>query len=181
MTTAQTNEMTEIVDGLKRAANDALHRESPDDFSFVEQQLNLLDARIREVQQSMWASEATTAANHLENGDPLTDADLAVIRAFLISDAERYVQHENNFNDWVNELNRLMDDVSRRLDGMNRDSIADVRGVMKDAVRLMPDIRNYLDEKRRIAQFETALQALDKTSREMMARILREQLANARR
>ena len=181
MTTAQTNEMTEIVDGLKRAANDALHRESPDDFAFVEQQLNMLDARIREVHQSMWSNEAVKAANHLESGDPLTDADLAVIRAFLISDAERYVQHENNYNDWVNELNRLMNDISNRIEAMDRDNIADLRGVMKDAVRLMPDIRNYLDEKRRIAQFETALQSLDKTSREMMARILREQLASARR
>jgi hypothetical protein len=181
MATAQAHEMTGIVEGLKRSANDALHRESPDDFAIVEQQVNLLDAKVRDFQQATWVNEAMTAAHHLEDGDALSDADLAVIRAFLISDAEHYVMHEDSYMAWVHQLNHLMDDIAHRLEQVDRESIADLRGVTKDAVRLMPDIRNYLDEKRRINQFESALKSLNHSSRDTIARILREHLASARR
>jgi hypothetical protein len=59
--------------------------------------------------------------------------------------------------------------------------VAELRGVLKDAIRLVPDIRNFLEEKRRIHKFETALETLDEPSRQMMAHILREQLESPKR
>ena len=69
-----------------------------------------------------------------------------------------------------------MDDLCKRVNTVDRETIADLRGVLKDAIRLVPDIRNYLDEKRRVEKFEQALETLDKSSRDMLVRVLREQL-----
>jgi hypothetical protein len=112
----------------------------------------------------------------LEKNEPLTPADQDVVRALLISDAEGYLANENNFNDWVAELNRLIKDLERRTNTIDRDSIADFRGVLHDAIRLFPDIRNYFSEKRRIEKFENAIAGFDKTSRELLHRLLSEKL-----
>jgi len=52
------------------------------------------------------------------------------------------------------------------------------RGVLKDAIRLVPDIRNYLEERRRVEKFEVALHTFDATSRNALARLLTEQLGS---
>ncbi len=181
MPTSEIDHITETVAGIQQAYDGALQRESPDEFGFVEQQINRLEATVREMQQEMWSAEARQAIEHIEDAQPLTPDDVAVIRAFLISDAEGYVANENNFRDWTCELARLLDEISRRTATVDRESIADLRGVLKDAIRLVPDIRNYLEEKHRIRQFNTALQSLDKPSRDMIGRILREQLESPKR
>ena len=176
MTMTDTDQLVEAVQGLKEAAKSALAQGSVDDFEAFERYLNEVDAYVRETQQSLWADEARATLRRLEKGDPLHDQDTDLIRAFLISDAERYLKHENNYDDWLKELKRLVDDLCKRVNTVDRDTIADVRGVLKDAIRLVPDIRNYLDEKRRVEKFEQALGTLDTSSREMLVRVLREQL-----
>jgi signal transduction histidine kinase len=180
MTTADANRLADTVDALQETALTALGKESPEQFEFVEQQINRLEATIREIQQEMWGAEVRTAIDHLEEGKALTNQDLAVIRAFLVSDAEAYMAHENNYEDWVQELSRLLKDMRQRAANVSRETISDLRGVLKDAIRLVPDIRNYLEEKRRIRQFDAALKSLDRPSRQMMAGILQEQISSPR-
>ncbi len=181
MTMADTDQLVETVQSLKEAAKNALAHESADDFEAFERYLNEVDAFVRETQQSLWANEARATLRRLEKGDPLNEQDNELIRAFLISDAERYLKHENNYQDWLTELKRLVDDLCKRVNTVDRDSIADIRGVLKDAIRLVPDVRNYLDEKRRVEKFEQAMDTLDKSSRDMLARLLREQLRSNKR
>ena len=64
---------------------------------------------------------------------------------------------------------------------VTRDSISDLRGVLKDAMRLVPDIRNYYAEKLRVQKFENALITLDQTSRKMLAEVMTEQLRSTNR
>ena len=176
MTMVDTDQLVETVQGLKEAATSALAHGSADDFEAFERYLNEVDAFVRETQQSLWANEAKATVRRLEKGDPLNQQDHDMIRAFLISDAQSYLAHENSYNDWLNELKRLVDDLCKRVNTVDRETIADLRGVLKDAIRLVPDIRNYLDEKRRVEKFEQALGSLDKSSRDMLVRVLREQL-----
>jgi len=181
MTMVDTDQLVETVQGLKEAATSALANESADDFEAFERCLNEVDAFARETQQCLWADEARATLRRLEKGDPLDNQDSDLIRAFLISDAERYLKHENNYEDWVKELKRLVDDLCKQVNMVDRDTIADVRGILKDAIRLVPDIRNYHDEKRRVEKFEQALKTLDKSSRDMLVRVLREQLRSEKR
>lgn len=181
MSTVATDQLTETIASLTEAAKNVFANDSVDDLESFERYLSEVDAFVRETQQSMWASEAKATLRRLEKGEPLGKPDLDLIRAFLISDAEGYLKQENNYNDWQRELTRLMSELGTRANTVTRESIADMRGVLKDAVRLVPDLRNYLDEKRRVEKFEQALKSLDKPSRELLCRVLREQLMSPKR
>lgn len=181
MMTVETDQLVETIQSLKETASCALAHDSADDFEAFERHLNEIDAFVREVQQSLWTNEAQGAIRRLEKGDPLNEQDQELIRTFLISDAESYLKYENNYRDWLNELKRLVDELCKQVNTVDRDTIADLRGVLKDAIRLVPDIRNYLDEKRRLEKFEQAIGTLDKPSRDLLVRLLREQLRSPNR
>ncbi len=180
-TTIDTDQLTDTIQGLKDAAASALQHESVEDFEAFERYVSEVDTFIREVQQSLWANDAKATIRRLEKGEPITDTDREVVRTFLISDAQRYLAHENNYQDWIKELNRIVAELGRRVNTVDRNSIADMRGIIKDAVRLVPDIRNYLEEKCRVEKFERALDTPDKASRELLVRVLREQLRSGSR
>lgn len=181
MTTAAPTALQDTVATLTEAAQAALTNQTTEDFVALERYLAEVEVYARELQQSMWSREAKTAISHVEGGSPLTPTDQEVIRAFLISDAEHYIRLENNFPDWCKELERLMTDVAKRVNTVDRGNIAELRAVLKDVQRLLPDIRNYLDEKARIARFEEALSHLDSASRKLMGKVLREALENPKR
>ena len=45
-----------------------------------------------------------------------------------------------------------------------------------DAMRLVPDIRNYLTERHRVERFDVAVDQLDEPTRKTLIRIIREQV-----
>lgn len=181
MTQLDTQQLSETIGGLKEAAANALAHQSADDFEAFERYLSEVDGYVREVQQSLWANDARGTLRRLEKNEPLNQTDREVLQTFLISDARSYLKHENNFEDWVSELERLVDGLDKRVNTTDRNSIADVRGILKDAIRLVPDIRNYLEEQRRVERFDQAITSLDQTSRDMLVRVLKEQLRSEKR
>lgn len=181
MPTVAPSALQDTIAELTETARAALMHQTVEDFVALERYLAEVEGYVRELQQSMWSREAKTAIAHVEGGSPLTAADQEVIREFLISDAEHYVEVENSYSDWCRELERLMADVAKRVNMVDRGNIAELRAVLKDVQRLLPDIRNYLDEKARIVRFEQALENLDVSSRKMMGKVLREALENPQR
>ncbi|MFQ5489106.1 MAG: hypothetical protein ACE5GE_00175 [Phycisphaerae bacterium] len=176
MTKVAANQVADTVQALKDAADQAVADQCPDRFGLFEAKLNQLDAACREIQQEQWQHEAQEAIDHLQAGSPLTEQDTEVIRTFLIADAEHYLAVENNFQDWVDEIRRLLDEMANTSDNLDRDSIGRFRGVLKDAIRLVPDIRNFLEERRRVEKFEAGLHTFDADSRQALAHLLAEQL-----
>jgi hypothetical protein len=170
MSTVDTAQLSETMQGLKNSATEALRNHSADDFEAFERYLSEVDGYVREVQQALWADEARTTIRRLEKGEPLSASDQDLIRSFLISDAQAYLQHENNFTDWT------IATLSKKVSRIDKHCIAELRGVLKDAIRLVPDIRNYLDEQRRVEKCEQALHNLDKTGRDLLLRLLKDQL-----
>jgi signal transduction histidine kinase len=181
MQTATTTNLPETVDIINQAAEYAVTHESVEAFEAFEKQLNELQTLVRELQQAMWKTEARAVIKHLEANEPLTTTDTEVIRTFLISDAEHYLAHENNYEEWLGELRRLMADIARRAGDVKRNTVGDLRGVLKDATRLVPAIRNYLEEKQRVERFQTAMQTVDDTYRNLLIKILAEQLESPKR
>jgi hypothetical protein len=161
---------------LRLTVETAIRDRSTEDMELVERQIGKLDTMVREAQQSMWAVEVRTAIRRLENNDALSEADIEVVRTFLISDAEQYLALENNYEEWVSELYRLIDEITQRSADISRDNIAELRGVLKDMSRVVPDIRNHLDEERRVLLFHNAVRTLDGDARRSLARLLRDQL-----
>jgi len=176
MATVGCEELCEQVQALQEIAAAAVENESAQDFEQLERQFNQLDTLLREMHQAAWSTECEAAVDRLESGEPLTQTDLDVIRAFLVADAEHYLTIENNYPDWLNEVPRLVEDIARRSQNVDRDTLGELRGVVKDAVRVVPDIRNYLDERARVERCEVALHTYDTASRSMLAKVLREQL-----
>lgn len=181
MSVTATDQLTDTFNALKQAVDTAMAKPNAEDFASFEQYLTEVEAYAREAQQAMWVDEAKQAIKNLEKGHPLSEADFDVIRTFLISDAEQYVAVENNYGDWQNELKRLSNDLQQRARTVDRDSIAALRGVLKDAIRLVPDIRNYLEEKDRVEKLDSALKSLDQPSRDMIANLMRDQLRSEKR
>jgi hypothetical protein len=181
MSTVDTAQLSETILSLKDAAGSALQNQSAEDFEAFERYLSEVEGYVREVQQSLWAAEARGTIRRLEKGDPLNDADEKLLRAFLVSDAQAYLRHENSFGGWVKELERLIADLSTRVVAADRESISDLRGVLKDAIRLVPDIRNYLEEQRRVEKCEQALKHMDAGSRTLLLSLLKDQLRSEKR
>ena len=181
MTTVATDQLVETIQDLKNAAMDALTAETPDAFSDLEKFVSEVEAYTREVQQTMWGDKARSVIGNLGTDAPLTPGDKETIRTFLISDAEFYLKHENDYGNWKRELTRLMDDLCRRANTIDETAIGDLRGVLKDAQRLVPDLRNYTEEQERVEKFNNALNSLDRSARDMLARLLTEQLRSTDR
>jgi hypothetical protein len=181
MSTVETNQLRDVATSLQEWANEAIRKASAEEFERFEKGLNDFEAACREVQQDLWADQAQAAIQRLRDGDPLGDADREVIRAFLVSDAEYYLKLENDFDNWIAELHRLLGDIASRIGNLNRDSVAELRGVLKDAIRLVPDIRNYLEERERVNRCKAAMEDLDSDSRKLLARILEQDLEDPNR
>lgn len=176
MALAQTDELIDTIEELVQAADFALSTETGEQLAEFEKHVNEVDAYVREAQQSMWRDQAKITIRSLERGEPLTPNDKDLIETFLISDAEQYLKHENNYEDWKHELKRIMKEVKQRSRTADRNSIGDLRGILKDAVRLVPDIRNYLDERGRVEKCKSALDNLNEPARKLLVQLLREQL-----
>lgn len=181
MTTTAIDQLTEVIQELKTAADSALSVNEVKAITEFERHLSKVDTLVRETQQHLWADEARTTIKNLKQKDPISETDKETIRTFLISDAERYLALENNFQDWTGELNRLMDELIKCSNVVDRDSVADMRGYLKDAKRVVPDIRNFLDEKVRVEKLEEALKTLDPASKKMLANLMEEQLRSSKR
>ncbi len=154
MPTATTTQLVDCTELLKSAGESALHRPTVEDFIDIERQLGEVDTLTRELQQSLWRNEAKHTIKRLESNEPLTESDREVIRTFVVSDAQHYLDEENNFPDWLREFRRLLTEMDRRAHTVDRESIGPMRGVVKDAVRLIPYIRNYLEVQRRFDRFD---------------------------
>lgn len=181
MSAAATTQLTQSVHSLSQRVETALKSSSVDELERFERQLGELSGLVRELQQGMWTDAARQAIAHLEGNETLTDADYEVIRIFMVADAEYYLANENNYDEWLDELRRLIGEMSRTAGKVDRESVGNLRGILKDAQRLVPSIRNYFEEKQRITKFDAAVHSLDSSSRKLMAEILREQLNSAQR
>ena len=118
-TTVDTAQLSETIHGLKDAAGSALQNQSAEDFEAFERYLSEVEGYVREIQQSLWAGEARGTIRKLEKGEPLNDADQTLIRSFLVSDAQAYLRQENNFGDWVQQINDGGEDAVRCLGPAN--------------------------------------------------------------
>jgi len=174
-------DLSEIVESLSALVRSAALDRSPEAFESVEQQISRFEAMVREVQQARCSAETKRAIRNLQQGQPLAPEELEAIRMMVVGDAEFYLKHENNLNEWLAELDRLMAEV-RRLAATGEDrALAELRGVLRDAVRLLPNIRSYMEEKRRLDRFNTAFASLDPANRRLLVELLQEMLDSPRR
>ncbi len=139
--------------------------------------LTQLDGHVRETIQEETADRALAVIRKLETGARLGEDDLELIRLWMVSDAEFYVQLENDHPNWEEELGRLADVLGgHRRSVLTLENLGRIRGTLRDALRVVQDLVYFEQQKRRIRDFEAAIRRLGREDRLALARLLQQKL-----
>ncbi|HMF43180.1 MAG TPA: hypothetical protein VKQ32_21055 [Polyangia bacterium] len=162
------------------AAHGGARREDIGSFQSLTPRFEDLLGSLRESYQSSVAAPARAVIEKLRRGaDPSPD-DLALIESFVVGDAEAYTRMENDFQNWLAELTRLVRSLSAKSGRLEGPTSLDAMGEVQDAQRVLGDICNYLEQAERVARYKrTTSKPLDSEGKAMLAEILERQLASA--
>jgi hypothetical protein len=133
---------------------------------------------VREEMQRKTAGEIETIVEKLHSGDAITEWEISLIKAWIVGDAEGYVEMENNLPDWLAEYGRLQESLA---DFEGKDCSAEellaLHGILEDATRISYEIANFLEKQERMKRLDSALaNGLDQSERDVLARVLTERL-----
>lgn len=181
VSTTTANPLASVINGLKALTREAISTRSPEHFETLEQQINRFEATVREMQQSMLSERSKSALKNLRAGRPLSEEEKSVLQSVVVGDAESYLRVENNLQDWINELQRLIGEMERLARCEDEATMSQLRGVSKDAVRLMPSLRAYMEEKDRLDRFNRAMANLDEPNRHILTQVVSEMLSSPKR
>ena len=168
------------VDGLSRLAFGVDMDVDEGKLHQVSLALAKLDDDLREAVQSETANKMTEVIGKLKNDRRISAEDLALIRLWMVSDAEFYVQLENDFQNWISEINRLFSHINSLNQGeLDLKTMGQISGSIRDALRVIADVVYFRQEEQRIHRFERATQTLYSEDKQHLARLLRRKLRSS--
>jgi hypothetical protein len=147
-----------------------------------------LGARRNEVREAFQARTAThlrVVTERIASGQSLSDDDLALVRQWIVGDADSYLHHEGDLDEWTAEHARLetaLADYEGR--SLNEGDLLELKGILEDAVRVAHDIANFLEKRERVNRFEEMMADRDRWStedRQRLAGLLRGKLESPNR
>ena len=112
--------------------------------------------------------------NKLSNNSQISLEDIALIKLWIIGDAQSYTEGENNLNDWIQEYKRLADIlVTYENRNCSAEDLFKLSGLLEDAVRVSYDIANFLEKKDRVSKFQlTVSEGLDREAKKILVNVL---------
>ena len=141
--------------------------------------LSDLEGHMREYVQKTTQDEIKGLLKKLRNGGELTRDELQLMKLWIVGDAAHYTRMENNFDDWTQELKRLVDEINRRKSAKpDLEAAVELRALLQDGIRLLPNIIYFLQEKSRIKKFHGAAYELDRKERDFLIALLKEKMAS---
>ncbi len=139
--------------------------------------LNRFDATMREFIQVETQDRINKIIDKLNKNGQLNSEELDLVRLWIVGDAEYYTKMENNFNDWMKELGRLVAQIEQKQGAtLDAETALQLRGSLRDAISVMEDILYFLQQKERIERFEESTQELDSEEKRYLSRILSQKL-----
>jgi hypothetical protein len=150
----------------------------------LDQKLRTLDSLCRETFQETLSDAYTHIAAKLDRGETLTSGERKAVELLFTGEATYYLKTENNFHDWIAELQRLVQELEEtRAGGLN--SLADlmhVQALCRDAMHVTPEVIYYLREKQRVEQFRESLEGeISPEGGKLLARMIRDLMASPHR
>ncbi len=143
--------------------------------------LGELEGELREGVQTSTEKEIKEIIKQLKDGKELTTSQDKTLRLWIVGDAEHYTKLENNYDDWMAELKRLVDSIcSLQGEDFGTDVAMQLRALIYDATRVMDDLIYFTQHKERLERFEEATRELDKDERVHLVRILEQKLKSGR-
>jgi hypothetical protein len=155
-------------------------RQAMTDGAFQQAASQVSDAKngVREEMQRKTSPKIEAIIANLQSGDPLTTDEVALMKEWIVGDAEGYTEMENNFQDWLSEYDRLETSLAR-YEGKDctLDELSQLQGILEDATRTSYDIATFLEKQERMKRFDAAVaDGLDEDERDTLARVLTEKL-----
>ena len=146
-------------------------------FNKVTAPLVALGDYLREQMQAETSEKISKIINNLKSDEEITEADLMLIRLWIVGDAASYVQMENDYQKWLEELNRLFG-VIEELKGqdLSLENMYKLQGTARDAIRVIGDIVFFKQQQERINKFENASKNLNSGNKLVLAKILKQKL-----
>ena len=146
-------------------------------FNKVTAPLVSLGDYLREQMQAETSEKISKIINNLKSDEEITEADLMLIRLWIVGDAASYVQMENDYQKWLEELNRLFG-VIEELKGqdLSLENMYKLQGTARDAIRVIGDIVFFKQKQERNNKFENASKNLNSGNKLVLAKILKQKL-----
>ena len=146
-------------------------------FNKITAPLVSLEDHLREQMQAETSEKISTIINELESDGEITESDLMLIRLWMVGDASSYVQMENDYKQWLEELNRLFG-VIEELKGqdLSLENMFKIQGTARDTIRIMGDIVFFKQQQDRINKFENASKNLNSENKVVLSKILKQKL-----
>lgn len=136
-----------------------------------------LGAYLREFVQNETDIEIKTVIKKLRDGNQLSEADMEMIRLWVVDDAAQYMRLENNLEEWQDEFKRLMEEITKYKDvKADVKSACELRGLFRDGSRVLADIFYYLEQKDRVSKFEQASKNLGPQERSILIGLLEQKV-----
>ncbi|MFW6027598.1 MAG: hypothetical protein ACOC91_02200 [bacterium] len=150
---------------------------APDTLNSLSHALANLDHSLREKMQEETRADMERIVGELERDGALSPQDKELIRAWMVGDAESYLNVENNFGDWTAELNRLLDEIaSARGKALSPAQMTELQATVRDALRTAANVHYYQEQRVRLQRFRDATADWSRDDKKILARMLRSKL-----
>ncbi len=147
-----------VKDNIDQVFEQAKSSSDPNIYLRLGNFLEDLKSNLRERLQENTKSEIQNILRKLEAGENLLSGDIDLLRLWVVGEAQTYVETENNFDDWVRDLGRVVAEIKAVPDGsLNLQKILQLKGLAHDGRRSVADIMNYLEKKERVRLFEESI------------------------
>ena len=152
-------------------------------YEELNRQFNQVETTARETYQAALRNDYEGLVQKLENGGSLTPAEQETLRLLIVGSADFYLQSEDDFQAWKDELQRLAQEIGA-MQAAGLTTVGDLmrlQALCREAKRVLPDVLYYLREQRRVRRFETSMQEpLNPENARHLAVFLREIMSSDR-
>jgi hypothetical protein len=168
-----------VVNELIEMARRSFRDETEAHYQDFHTQVNELDGLARETVQAKLDDLYWPILSKLEEDKPLTAAEHSMLELLMVGEAKYYLKHEDDVEQWRNELKRLIEEIKRlQASGLDEiDGLMRLRALCREATRVLPDLAYYFRERERVRQFEAITSGtIDTETRRSLANLIKEMM-----
>jgi hypothetical protein len=172
----------EYLKGMSQAMKQAQADNTSESYGYVATEIVKSKNLILQAIEQATAGDIAAIIGKLENNQPLNQAEKEMVKLWVVGDAEGYVKMENNFQDWLQEYRRLMDNISDWEGKIGSiQELVEVHGLLEDAIKMADAIAHYLEDRERVTRCENALSNLNTEDGKFVAGLLKSMLTSPER
>ncbi|OGS05812.1 MAG: hypothetical protein A3G41_07825 [Elusimicrobia bacterium RIFCSPLOWO2_12_FULL_59_9] len=166
-----------LVEAITSSIENAKRKDNSDAYRSLTGFLRDAKAEMRECIQELTRESMLEIIQKLESGQGLGAEDIDLVRLWIVGDADSYLRAENNYKDWIRELDRIEGDISAvKNQQIETKNFSRLQALLTDMDRTAQNVFMYLSERERVARFEQATKQLDSRAGAVMAELLNKYL-----